>query len=162
MIWVLLESKILGDVGTAEENLQTAVLVLKSQLVFFYSEYDRTHAKTLTRVSDLTSKMVGTRNQPKCKTKGAETLGMAFFLQETLRRYAVQLGDVGRRFHRGGNAILRMVELWDISPFVMDADVRQDSGYSFPMCGEVYIREISSPTCPPCHTPPKLETNFVT
>jgi len=128
-LWHVLDSNIFGAAGTAEENLQVAVLLLKAQLMDFYKEHHRQHpTKPLTRISDLTVKMVGTRNDPRCKTKGAETFGMTVFLTGLLLKYAALLGADGKRLQRAGSALLRMVEIWAESGHVMDQAARQESG----------------------------------
>jgi hypothetical protein len=122
VLWFLFGSDVFGTVGTAEENLQAAVLIMKSQLMAFYTNFQRANpTRVLTRVGDLTTKMVGTKWNPKCKTKGAETLGMALFLTDMLQRYAVRLGNDGKRLERAGSALLRMVDIWDSCGRVMEA-----------------------------------------
>ncbi len=128
VLWFLFSSEMFGIVGTAEENLQTPVLIIKSQLMAFYKDFQRDNpSRVLTRVGDLTTKMVGTKHAPRCKTKGAETLGMALFLTGMLRTYAVRLGTAGKRLERAGSSLLRIVEIWDSSGRVMDTAARQSA-----------------------------------
>jgi hypothetical protein len=128
VLWFLFNSEIFGSVGTAEENLQTAVLIIKSQLMAWYTEQQRANpSRVLTRVGDLTVKMVGTKHKPRCKTKGAETFGMALFLTNMLQKYSVRLGSAGKRLERAGSALLRLVEIWDGSGRVMDTVARQSA-----------------------------------
>jgi hypothetical protein len=128
VLWFLFSSEIFGTVGTAEENLQTAVLIIKSQLMAWYKDHQRANpSRVLTRVGDLTAKMVGTKHKPRCKTKGAETFGMALFLTDMLRKYSVRLGSAGKRLERAGSALLRLVEIWDSCGRVMDAAARQSA-----------------------------------
>jgi hypothetical protein len=122
VLWFLFSSDVFGTIGTAEENLQTAVLIIKSQLMAFYTKFQRDNpTRVLTRTGDLTTKMVGTKAAPRCKTKGSETFGMALFLTDMLQRYAVRLGTPGRRLERAGSALLRMVEIWETCGRVMSA-----------------------------------------
>jgi hypothetical protein len=125
-VWFLFESHIFGNIGTADEILQRSVSVFRSQLINFYPEYEAAHpGKTLTRVSDFTVKMVGSKADPKCKTKGAETFGVALFLVGCLAKFLNYLGADCNRLHLAGDALLKMVEIWTRSGRSMDQASRQ-------------------------------------
>ena len=113
--------------GTADENLQRSVLILRSHLFNFYNEYEAAHpGKTLTRLSDLTAKMVGTKADPKCRTKGAETYGVAPFLVGFLAKHIDFLGAGCKRMRRAGYVLLKMIEIWNESGHSMSRASRQD------------------------------------
>ena len=91
-VWLCIESGIYGTaVGTSEETLHVAVLLLKTALKRFYRKHFRETGKQLTQVSDVTVKMVGSRNDPKLKTKGAESWGILLFLQDVFRTYGAAI-----------------------------------------------------------------------
>ena len=80
----------------------------------------------LTRLNDLTAKMVGTRAEPKCKTKGAETYAMVLFLVSACRAHASLVGAAGHRLERAGSALLRLVDIWDNCGRIIPAAARQE------------------------------------
>ena len=69
-IWKLILCGAYGNLGTASENLHAAILVLRDALMRWYKDLTE---EDLTRVADLTVKMVGKKDDQKLKTKGAET-----------------------------------------------------------------------------------------
>ena len=81
MLWVLLDcGRWAPNQGNEAERIQVAVMCLKAQLFRWYSDRARKHPEeALTRLADLTYKMVGTKSRPKLKTKAAETWGLLIF-----------------------------------------------------------------------------------
>jgi hypothetical protein len=123
-IWLVLDSGIFGDIGTASENLQIACLALRSSLMTFYKRrHSEDPAEQLTRLSDLTPKMVGTRASPHLKTKGAETFGMLRFLMYVLDLYKDRLGEHWQRVLQAGQALDR---IWRESPWRLSVDAQND------------------------------------
>ena len=53
--------------------------------------------------------MLGTRQDPKCKTKAAETWGLALFLIDELRTHRERLGVNGCRLLLAGEALEHLV-----------------------------------------------------
>lgn len=71
VVWALMDAKAYADVGTQDENVAAAILVLRRQLMAWYGSRRRSRPdETLTTVSDLTVKMVGEKSDPKLKVKG--------------------------------------------------------------------------------------------
>jgi hypothetical protein len=98
-VWLLIESGLFGRAGTEEENIQIAVMVFKSHLKRFYKAWHERHpSKVLTRVNDVTAKMVGTPNDMKLKTKGAETWGVLLFLEFMFRVYGAAIQPRGEDY----------------------------------------------------------------
>ena len=66
VIWLFLDQNVHARTeGTSHERLLTSLAVLKSQLWAWYAAYDRSHRdKPLTRLADLTPKMVGIGGAP--------------------------------------------------------------------------------------------------
>jgi hypothetical protein len=127
VLWFLLSSRLFGSHGTAEEHVQVATMIMKNKLMEFYTRYADAHPeKPLTRVSDLTPKMIGTRAEPRCKTKGAETFGMAAFLVDMLLKFMALLGDRGRRLHTAGASLLSIIRIWAASGHVMSRQSQHD------------------------------------
>jgi hypothetical protein len=122
-VWCLLLSSTYGNIGSADELLQNGVLALRHQLMQWY----RTLAPTgTTRVSDLTPKMLGTRSDTRCKTKGAETHGMLLFLIHQLETYSAMTGENGVRLLQAGRNLARMVDIWKSCTFKVPIALRQD------------------------------------
>ena len=68
--------------------------------------------ESLTRVSDLTRKMVGTATDRKLKTKGAETYGVLLFLLDITMKAVNMIGPQGQVFLDAGACLARLVEIW--------------------------------------------------
>ena len=122
-IWALIESGAYGNLGTQFENFSAAVLVLRSSLMSWYVRCaaDNINAD-LTRVADLTTKMLGSANDKKLKTKGAETWGVALFLIEELQVRSHMLGDQGDRLRLAGEMLERVVRIWKMHDWTMPRD----------------------------------------
>ena len=130
VLWMLVDAGIYGAMSTDEENIQTAVLVLRHNLMEFYKARHRERpGENLTRVSDLTPKMLGSRTEPKCKTKGAETWGMLLFLLGELQLHVGRLGDRGVRLLAAGQALEEMVGIWNRHGRVLPPDSRRAVRY---------------------------------
>jgi hypothetical protein len=125
VLWFLLLSGIYGAVGTAEENMLAAVLALRYDLMQFYKD---NKALNLTAVSDLTVKMLGTSNDRKCKTKGAETWGVMLFLLSVLAGRGAHLGEDAARYLAAGSALRQVVEKWNSHGATVPRAAQQDSG----------------------------------
>ena len=111
-LWGVLDSGVYGTSGTAEENVQNALLAIRHQLLQFYRRrHQENPSEQLTRLNDLTPKMVGTSAHPTLKTKGAETWGLSLFLIWLYRQYAHRLGEHWLRIVQAGEALVRVVEL---------------------------------------------------
>ena len=116
----LLSSDVFATIGASEERNRAALQVLRHELMAWYKRqrYENPHEK-LTELHDLTMKMVGTRDSPQCKTKGAETYGITRFLVEFLQRHSARLGENGMLFQRAGQALVQMVGVWKQSGTIL-------------------------------------------
>jgi hypothetical protein len=84
-IWALLRSGCYANVGAAEENLTTSVIVLRRLLMQWYEARHRARPNEgLARLHDLTVKMCGTAAKPDIKVKAAGCWGLLFFFVEEL------------------------------------------------------------------------------
>jgi hypothetical protein len=121
-VWLLLESDVYGHMGTAEERMASAVLVLRAALMRFYKQRHRDHpTEQLTQLSDLTPKMLGSRVAKRLKTKGAETWGFALFALAELRCHLHRLPPLGARLLRAGENLERLDGIWRRSEWVMQS-----------------------------------------
>jgi hypothetical protein len=109
VIWFILLGGVYGALGTREENVASAVLGFRHDLMIWYKT---ALIPNLTRVSNFKPKMIGTSAEPKCKTKGAETWGMLLFILAMLTRHANNLGERGARYLAAGEALRRVVDIW--------------------------------------------------
>jgi len=135
VVWVVFLSGVFGSVGSAEEKLQTAVLVMRSELLNWYSAHEKSNGEVLTRVSDINLKMFGKQSDPKCKTKGAETWGLLLFLLHILRKHADFLGNRGRRLLLAGQALENIVRIWQRHGRIVPPDARTS-------CFELYMEHV--------------------
>ena len=87
-VWILLCSGIWGDIGTDDENAQVGCVMFKAAIRRWYKiRHAENPQEKLTRIDDITPGMIGTRNAPTMKTKGAETWGLLLFLETMFRHY---------------------------------------------------------------------------
>jgi hypothetical protein len=115
-LWVFLASNVWGGLGTFEEALQVRLVVFKSKLHRWYKKRaEEQPLEVLTRVSDITRKMVGDNSERKFKFKGAESWGVFLFLMYELR--------IHRRVLAGGDKLLAAAE-----SFATMLKIFEDSG----------------------------------
>ena len=81
----------------------------------------------MTRVADFTHKMLGTANDPKLKTKGAETWGVALFLIDELQERSNVLGDDADRLIQAGKSLQAIVELWKSNGWIMPTAAAEEN-----------------------------------
>ena len=125
-IWKLIDNGVYGNVGTRAETLHAAILVLRSSLMRFYVRYKKEHPREdVTRVADFTTKMVGSIGEPKLKTKGAETWGVALFLISELRNHR-GMPD-GDRLIRAGECLERIVRIWKAHDWTMPRPAAEEN-----------------------------------
>jgi hypothetical protein len=110
-LWYILLSGMYGAIGTAEENLAAALLGLRHDLMQWYKDSSG-EFPYLTRLSDLTAKMIGKPLARRCKTKGAETWGFMLFLISVLTRSSAFFGAGGAAYLTAGRHLKRVVDIW--------------------------------------------------
>jgi hypothetical protein len=130
-VWHILGSSIFyGRLGTATEQAFNALLGFRHSLFLFYKSWDAAHPHgKLTRLSDLTIKMIGTHDSPLLKTKGAETFGILMFVIHILTLHKARVGDIGAKLLRAGQALARVVEIMSENAWVMpDIAIKEGVG----------------------------------
>ena len=89
VLWMFLKANIFESSGTNEEKFEHGVMMLRVELMSFYKSYHKDHPmEDLTRLSNLSMKMLGTPSQPKLKTKGMETWGILLFCVAMLHKHS--------------------------------------------------------------------------
>lgn len=115
-VWHLLQINIFNrpETNAHERNIQSITL-LKIRLNTWYAEYDRTHReedRQITRLSDLTPKMVGAGARgSKMKLKAGEAWGFVLFLMDFAPRFMNALGDQGRLLIHAGDLLVRFMNI---------------------------------------------------
>ena len=113
--------------GTEAEKVQVAVLAMRAELWRWYSERHKKYPlENLTRLADLTPKMLGTRASPKLKTKAAETLGLLHFVTDMVTKYSALIGERSRIFREAGASAIKYMEVCSGNPVSMQARSIQD------------------------------------
>ena len=113
--------------GTEVERVQVAVLAMRSELWRWYGERHKKYpTEYLTRLADLTPKMLGTRASPKLKTKAAETLGLLHFVTDMVTKYSAIIGERSRTFREAGASAIKYMDICSTSPVSMPAGAIQD------------------------------------
>jgi hypothetical protein len=112
VLWKLVLAGVWGDVaGHLEERLPIAVMALRHELFAWYkTRHAAAPEEGLTRLADLTAKMVGTPAAQLLKTKGAETWGVCLFLVCVLERNTAVIED-GASLFGAGQAIVQHMEV---------------------------------------------------
>jgi hypothetical protein len=112
-MWMVLMCGAWGSIETtAVELLTIAVLSMRAELMRWYKvRHQLFPSEVLTRVSDLTVKMVGAKDDRKLKTKAMETYGLMFFLTDMLEKYKVQIGSKAAPMREAGQMLARYVEI---------------------------------------------------
>ena len=111
MLWQLVLSGCFGSgVGNSEERIEVARLALLHRLDKWYK--DR-HAlgptENLTRISDLTRKMMGESGGKQLKVKGAESWGVLLFLVDVGNAIARRLNPEIMRTIEAGQCLIDLV-----------------------------------------------------
>jgi hypothetical protein len=126
-LWFIVLSGFYGVIGTVAENTAAALLAMRHDLMQWYKAV-AVRFPNLTRLSDLTSKMVGTRTQRKCKTKAAETWGLMLFLMSVLEQSLPFFGAEGAKYLSAGRHLKRVVDIWHEHGALIPQPAIQDSG----------------------------------
>eukprot|EP00969_Alexandrium_andersonii_P333351 14732075-Alexandrium_andersonii.AAC.1 len=112
--------------ATAEEALLAGIDSFKVELAAFYHRWDAANRpRTLTRVTKLSAKKFGTRDDPQLKLKAMETLGVALYLADTLPGRLHLLGPKGPQLVEAGNLLLRFREVVNTSGPVLSPETLQ-------------------------------------
>ena len=90
-IWFFMEVDLFGVGGSGDynedEKLQLNANALRHELWGWYELRLADHPQEdLSRLQDLQPSMLGTKNAPALKTKAAETLGLLYFLRDTIEK----------------------------------------------------------------------------
>ena len=130
-VWKLILCGAYGNCGNVGENLFASTLVLRDALMRFYVSYKGENpTENITRVADLTAKMLGSANKPKMKTKGAETWGVALFLISEIRTRITMLGEDGDRLLQAGMMLERIVRIWKANDWTIPRSVAKEHAHA--------------------------------
>ena len=98
--------------GAAAERVSASVFALRGELKAWYSDRARTHPdEVLTRLADLTPKMIGDPTHPRMKIKAMECYGLLLFALDMLRKHAAAVGGVGPALVECGDTMVRYIAL---------------------------------------------------
>lgn len=129
VLWMLLQSGIWGAHETTDgERIQIGLMMFKAELFRFYERWSKDHRdEPLTRISNITLKMIGTKDDQKLKLKAMETYGMLMCLLDLLQKYRLNVGDKVVRLIASGRCLVDYVALLKRSAMNMPASSLQDS-----------------------------------
>lgn len=128
-IWALLLSGVYGSKGAAGDALDNNMLAMRTALMAFYCDHKQLFpADNLTQVGEWLPSMVGSKTDPRCKTKGAETWGILLFVIAELRKHASKIEN-HIRLLRAGESLERMVRIWQTQPWVMSQTAIADPSF---------------------------------
>jgi hypothetical protein len=112
VLWFLVDSRIWGEHGTQEESYLVNVAGLGAALKAWYARRHRERpGEGLTRVTDL-KKVMGSHDDRKLSSKGAETFGLLCFLVSLLETQRARLPAAAGPLLEACHALERLVEIW--------------------------------------------------
>ena len=113
VLWSLLNARVWGSLQlTVSEGLQLAVNRLRGALWDWYKErHEKFPKENLTKLAELTHKMLGTPADPLLKTKAAETWGLVHFCVDKTLEHRHALGRTGLPLHEAGKCIVEHIQV---------------------------------------------------
>ena len=103
-------------------------LGLRGELMAFYSEWERSHPdESLTRLSDLRPKMLGTREHKRLKVKAAESYGLAHFCVHMLQKHSARIGGEAAVAAECAETMLRYVRVAKASGVTLPSAAHEDA-----------------------------------
>ena len=128
VLWKFLRSSIWATGPEAgSEKLQVTFLNIRSELRHFYEEFQKANAsQQLSRVSNLTWKMLGSSERPKLKTRAAETYGLLLFAVHLLDKFKSHFPQDAKPLSEAGVLLLRYVTVVRSSPIRLPLATRQE------------------------------------
>lgn len=126
-MWTLFSLPIWGvHENTEHEKTRASLTCMKAELHRWYEDWDKAHPDDkVTRISDITMKMVGTPDEPRLKLKAMECFGMCGYLVDAVYKYRHIVGDKFRLFHESGRALRDYVFLVKAAPMNLPTPVLQ-------------------------------------
>ena len=110
--------------------------LIKQDLVLWYRRFEHDFPRvTVTRISNLTPKMVGPHQSKKIKLKAMEAHGMLRYLVPTLRANSVLLGAKGAQLASAGECLLALSDIMKD----MDVEPGLEAVHSALECWKTYI-----------------------
>ena len=98
--------------GAAAERVSASVFALRGELKAWCSDRARTHPdEVLTRLADLTPKMIGDPTHTRMKVKAMECYGLLLFALDMLRKHAAAVRVVGPTLVERGDTLARYIAL---------------------------------------------------
>jgi hypothetical protein len=125
-LWLCITEKIFVQHKTQDETEILSIMQIRQKLWAWYSVQERENPdQQLTRLDDLTVKMLGPRDEPEMKSKGAETKCLIPFCVYLLRQHTEALGSKGRILVKCGEALIGFMDVLKSSPRRMDVESLQ-------------------------------------
>ena len=128
-LWLLIDAGIWGALEmTDHERISAAVFGRRGELMAFYSEWERNHPdESLTRLSDLRPKMLGTREHKRLKVKAAESYGLAHFCVHMLQKHSARIGGEAAVAAECAETMLRYVRVAKASGVTLSSAAHEDA-----------------------------------
>jgi hypothetical protein len=113
LCWFVLDAALFGKHGTQEETFGVNLSALSAALHAWYpARHKLDPREKLTRVHDLTVKVVGTPSERKMGTKGAETYGLLVFFAGLLRIHVARLPAQAGHLADAASSLVRIIEIF--------------------------------------------------
>ena len=124
-LWHLISENVYGFQGSTEDRLQQSVSLMRARLFVFYDEWDLQHpGKSVCRLTNLTTQMLGDKDKPRLHAKAAEAAGILPFCVAELAQRAADT-EKGRLLQAAGAAVCEFLELLRAEPVKLSVTVAQ-------------------------------------
>ena len=124
--WHLLESHIYSSQAATTEDEQVGIMNMRIAMDAFFKEHKKTNPNDkLTEPTDLTTKMFGSKSDPKVKLSGAETWAFLLFLVSAVQRHRARIPNSARLLE-GGSLLIRMQRIVQIKANDLGPSLLQD------------------------------------
>ena len=108
---------------TKDERHRMTVMHMKSLLFLFYGTYERAHPGVqMSKLNNLTPKMIGTEKKPKLKAKADETKWLLIFVMDQLETLRLP-GDLAGDLLAAGKALQHYMDLMRENDFILSPSV---------------------------------------
>ena len=108
------------------KKFEHGVMMLRVELMSFYKSYHKDHPmEDLTRLSNLSMKMLGTPSQPKLKTKGMETWGILLFCVAMLHEHSGKMQADYKPLVEAGECLVEHVRIMKSNGYKLSPATQQ-------------------------------------
>ena len=126
VIWLVLQSGVYGEVGNLDQQTSVAMQTMARELALWYRERRRSLRAKVTEIQQLSKRLLGSSQEPTCKTKGAETWGLLLFLIDLLQEKLSRLPPEAAHLAEAGRSLARCMQIFNENGVRLSEDSMQE------------------------------------